>query len=87
MTSVPLWALVAAQIGHDWGFYTMVTDLPKYMKDVLKFRVAENGLWSSLPYVVMWLVSMISGWLCDWLIKKGYTSVTFARKFFTVLGI
>ncbi|KAK4874858.1 hypothetical protein RN001_014218 [Aquatica leii] len=85
-TSVPLWALVAAQIGHDWGFFTMVTDLPKYMKDVLKFRIDENGLWSSLPYVVMWLVSVGCGWLCDWLIKKNYMHITFARKFFTTVA-
>ncbi|KAK5640839.1 hypothetical protein RI129_009386 [Pyrocoelia pectoralis] len=86
LTSVPLWALVAAQIGHDWGFFAMVTDLPKYMKDVLKFRIDENGLWSSLPYIVMWIVSIMSGWLCDWLIKKGYMNITFARKFFTTVA-
>lgn len=86
LTSWPLWALVAAQIGHDWGFFTMVTDLPKYMSDVLKFNVKENGLWSSVPYIVMWLVSMSSGWLCDWLITKGYMGITFARKFFTTIG-
>lgn len=77
---------MAAQIGHDWGFFTMVTDLPKYMKDVLKFNVKENGVWSSLPYIIMWGVSMGSGWLCDWLIVKGYMSVSFARKFFTTIG-
>uniref|UniRef100_V5GIW1 Sialin n=1 Tax=Anoplophora glabripennis TaxID=217634 RepID=V5GIW1_ANOGL len=86
LTSVPLWALIAAQIGHDWGFFTMVTDLPKYMSDVLKFNVKENGLWSSVPYIVMWLVSMSSGWLCDWLINKGYMGITFARKFFTTIA-
>lgn len=86
LTSPPLLALVAAQIGHDWGFFTMVTDLPKYMKDVLKFNVKENGVWSSLPYVIMWCVSMGSGWLCDWLIVKEYMSVSFARKFFTTIG-
>ncbi|CAH0564298.1 unnamed protein product [Brassicogethes aeneus] len=83
LTSVPLWALVAAQIGHDWGFYTMVTDLPKYMKDVLKFDVQSNGLWNSIPYVVMWIVSMLFGWVCDWLITNKYLGVTMARKLFT----
>ncbi|XP_060522415.1 putative inorganic phosphate cotransporter [Cylas formicarius] len=82
-TSVPVWALIITQIGHDWGFFTMVTDLPKYMKDVLKFNVAENGLWSSLPYVIMWFISLGSGWLSDWLVKTGYMSLTFSRKFFT----
>lgn len=82
-TSVPLWALLAAQIGHDWGFYTMVTDLPKYMKEILRFDVSTNGIWNSVPYAAMWIVSMSSGWLCDWLIQKGYMTITGARKFFT----
>lgn len=86
LTSVPLWALVAAQIGHDWGFFTMVTDLPKYMADVLKFNVGQNGIWSSVPYIFMWIVSMFSGWLCDWLIQRQYMTVTFARKFFTTVA-
>ena len=64
----------------------MVTDLPKYMKDVLKFNVAENGVWSSVPYIFMWLVSMGSGWVCDYLIKRQYMSVTLARKVFTSIG-
>nr|CAH7726656.1 unnamed protein product [Callosobruchus chinensis] len=76
-TSTPLWALVAAQFGHDWGFFTMVTDLPKYMSDVLKFNVKENGIWSSIPYVVMWLVSMGSGSLCDWLITPSLGPAVF----------
>ncbi|XP_025837209.1 putative inorganic phosphate cotransporter isoform X2 [Agrilus planipennis] len=86
LTSVPVWALIAAQIGHDWGNYAMVTDLPKYMSDVLNFNVTQNGLWSSLPYVVMWIVSMVFGWFCDWHITKGYTGITFARKFYTAVG-
>ncbi|XP_049817601.1 putative inorganic phosphate cotransporter isoform X2 [Aethina tumida] len=86
LTSMPLWALVTAQIGHDWGFFTMVTDLPKYMKDVLHFNVKQNGVWSSVPYIFMWIVSMSSGWLCDWLIKKNIMMITTARKFFTTLA-
>lgn len=86
LTSMPLWALVTAQIGHDWGFFTMVTDLPKYMKDVLHFNVKQNGVWSSVPYIFMWIVSMSSGWLCDWLIKKNIMAITTARKFFTTLA-
>ncbi|KAJ8967618.1 hypothetical protein NQ314_002736, partial [Rhamnusium bicolor] len=83
LSSWPIWALVVAQIGHDWGFFTMVTDLPKYMKDVLHFNVKQNGVWSSVPYILMWIVSMSSGWLCDWLISKKYLSLTGARKTFT----
>lgn len=64
----------------------MVTDLPKYMKDVLRFNVKQNGFLSSLPYILMWMVSLVSGCLCDWLIKKKIMTVEFARKFFTTVG-
>uniref|UniRef100_A0AAR5QA61 Major facilitator superfamily (MFS) profile domain-containing protein n=2 Tax=Dendroctonus ponderosae TaxID=77166 RepID=A0AAR5QA61_DENPD len=85
-SSVPLWALIAAQIGHDWGFYTMVSDLPKYMKEVLRFDVATNGLWNSIPYAAMWIVSISGGWICDWLISHRYMSITVARRFFTAFA-
>ncbi|CAD6999510.1 unnamed protein product [Ceratitis capitata] len=58
LTSLPMWALISAQIGHDWGFYIMVTDLPKYMSDVMQFSIKANGLYSSLPYAMMWIFSL-----------------------------
>ncbi|KAK4874653.1 hypothetical protein RN001_014013 [Aquatica leii] len=86
LRSYPLWALVVAQLGHDWGLFTMISDLPKYMKSVLKFNVKQSGIWASIPYMVMWIVAMLSGWLCDHLIVKGYMKITFARKFFTSIA-
>lgn len=64
----------------------MVTDLPKYMNDVLKFSIKENGLYSSLPYVVMWLVAQSIGFFSDWLIVRGHMSITNVRKLFTAVG-
>lgn len=86
MTNAPMIALIFAQIGHDWGFYIMVTDLPKYMDNVLRFPIKANGLYSSLPYLAMWIVSLSSGYLSDVLINRGVLGITNARKFFTVLG-
>lgn len=85
-TSAPMIALVCAQIGHDWGFFIMVTDLPKYMSDVLHFSIKSNALYSSMPYLAMWIVSVSTGILGDWLIKKGYLGITFSRKLFTTIG-
>lgn len=86
MTNAPMIALICAQIGHDWGFYIMVTDLPKYMDNVLKFSIKANGLYSSLPYLAMWIVSLSSGYLSDVLINRGVLGITMSRKFFTCLG-
>ncbi|KAG7210886.1 hypothetical protein KM043_012367 [Ampulex compressa] len=84
--SVPLWALIAAQIGHDWGFFTMVTDLPKYMSSVLRYSIKSNGLLSSLPYLSMWLCSMLTSWLADWMITAGLMSRTNVRKLGTTIA-
>jgi hypothetical protein len=48
--------------------------------------VPQNGFLTALPYVVMWLCSMGSGWLCDHLIMRGCLSTTAARKIFTTIG-
>ncbi|KAL1452530.1 hypothetical protein WDU94_006753 [Cyamophila willieti] len=42
--SPPVIALVVAQLGHDWGLFTISTDLPKYMHSVLKFNVASVSI-------------------------------------------
>ncbi|KAG6442390.1 hypothetical protein O3G_MSEX002284 [Manduca sexta] len=84
--SVPLWALVCAQIGHDYGYFTMVTDLPKYMTGVLKFDIHRTGTLAALPYAVMWISSIAFGWICDKMVKRNWLSVTNARKTFTTIA-
>ncbi|KAJ0177134.1 hypothetical protein K1T71_007143 [Dendrolimus kikuchii] len=86
LRSVPLWALIIAAIGHDWGYFTMVTDLPKYMTDVLKFNIKSTGTLSALPYVAMWIASFFFGLLCDFCVKKGYHSIQSARKIYTTIA-
>nr|XP_018897001.1 PREDICTED: putative inorganic phosphate cotransporter isoform X2 [Bemisia tabaci] len=86
LTSGPVWALIIAEVGHDWGLYTMVTDLPKYMNDVMHFSVAQNGILSSLPYLVMWVFSISTSALADWLLKVEYMSITTLRRSFATLG-
>ncbi|XP_063362118.1 putative inorganic phosphate cotransporter isoform X1 [Cydia amplana] len=84
--SVPLWALVCAQIGHDYGYFTMVTDLPKYMTGVLKFDIHRTGTLAALPYAVMWICSIVFGWMCDKIVKHNWMTVTNARKTFTTIA-
>ena len=40
-TSVPFWALLVAHASFNWAFYTMLTCMPTYMKEVLKFDMSE----------------------------------------------
>lgn len=77
---------ICAQIGHGIGYFTVVTDLPKYMADVLKFNVKENGFYSSLPYVAMWISTLIFSVISDWCITKKYLGITNSRKLYTTLS-
>lgn len=56
------------------------------MSDVLRFPIKENGLYSSLPYASMWIVSIALGFLSDWMITRNTVSITNARKIFTTIG-
>ncbi|XP_014290991.1 putative inorganic phosphate cotransporter isoform X2 [Halyomorpha halys] len=86
LTSIPLWGLIIAQVGHDWGLFTIITDLPKYMKSVLHVSVEENGAISGLPYLGMWLFSIVSGWIVDLMIVKFRWSTSLVRKIFITIA-
>ncbi|GBP29672.1 Putative inorganic phosphate cotransporter, partial [Eumeta japonica] len=83
--STPLWVLIMAAIGHDWGYFTMITDLPKYFSDVLKFNIKDTGLMSALPYMAMYVCSFVFAGLCDLCIKKKWHSITTGRKIYTTI--
>ncbi|CAG9094167.1 hypothetical protein JYU34_012828 [Plutella xylostella] len=86
LRSAPVWALVCAAVGHDWGYYTMVTDLPKYSTDVLKFNIKTTGTLTALPYLAMWLSSFAFGFICDVCIKKGWHTIKTGRIIHTTVA-
>jgi len=86
LTSVPLWAILLTQCGQGWAFYTQLTELPTYMKQVLRFSLKSNGLLSSLPYLAMWLFSMFISVVADWMISSKRFSHTATRKLINSIG-
>lgn len=86
LTSGAVWALFSAQIGHDWGFYLLVSDMPKYLSNVLHLSIDEVGMLSALPYMSMWFCSLGSAALGDFLINRNKITITKSRKVFTALG-
>jgi len=86
-TSVPLWALLAAQVTNCWGFYVLLTKLPTYMKTVLNFDLNTNGLLSALPYLVKWILSVVFSIIADMLLRRKVLNVTQTRKVFTTIGL
>ncbi|CAH2048160.1 unnamed protein product, partial [Iphiclides podalirius] len=87
VTCLPLWAAVAAHCGQNWGFFTLMTEMPTYMAKVLKVNLKDNGVLSSLPYLAMYLLSFPMGAMTDVIIGKGWLSTSNTRRLFNTIGL
>merc|ERR1711973_259686 len=80
ITSVPCWATLIATLGNNWAFYMILTELSIYMKNMLHFNTKTNALWSALPYLMMWVFSLVVAEVADLAVNKRWASVNFVRK-------
>lgn len=86
LTSLPFYALLIVHCAHNWGFWTLLTELPSYMKNVLGMDIKKNALLSALPYLVMCLLSFFFSFLADVLAKRQCISLSVSRKLFNTIG-
>ncbi|XP_034654775.1 putative inorganic phosphate cotransporter [Drosophila subobscura] len=59
ISSVPFRALVVVNCAHHWADATMEVQIPSYLHGVLQMSITKNGLTSSLPYLVRWIMSHV----------------------------
>ena len=85
-TSLPMISLIVVHSSHNWGFWTLLTEMPSYMKNVLDFDIKKNALLSALPYLVMWILSIVLSPLSDYLINRNILSRLASRKIFNSMG-
>nr|CAG4638404.1 EOG090X04X8 [Cyclestheria hislopi] len=83
LTSLPVWSTVVAHFAENWGFYTMLTQLPTFLNDVSHFKLDKTGFLAAIPYLAMAIVVQCGGQLADLLRSKWKTSTTLVRKLFT----
>ncbi|CAB3383463.1 Hypothetical predicted protein [Cloeon dipterum] len=84
--SLPFLAILLAHMGQNYGYEMLMTELPTFMKQVLHVNIAQNGMLSSLPYIAMWLCSMLASFVADWLIYSKILSIGATRKIFNSFG-
>ncbi|KAK6181306.1 hypothetical protein SNE40_009188 [Patella caerulea] len=84
--SKAVWAIIIAHACGNYGIYMLLTQIPTYMKEVLKFDIKANGVFSMLPYLCFWLFILISGTTADFLIKREILSISKTRKIMTCIG-
>lgn len=83
---LPFWALLINHTAGNWAFYTLLTWLPSYMKEVLNFDVKNAGFIAVLPYLALTIVVIISGFIADLFIERKWLSTTTVRKICQALG-
>lgn len=86
MTSLPFLAILVAHTCSNFGWYLFLIDLPFYMKEVLHFDLNYIGVATSVPFLTMWIFSMIISTTLDMQRKKGKITTTTARKIATLFA-
>ncbi|EDW61464.1 putative inorganic phosphate cotransporter [Drosophila virilis] len=79
-------ALVAVQSAYAYGFWTLLTQIPSYMKNILGKDIKANAVLSALPYTAMLVLSFLFAWLSKLMQRKDSISLSFNRKFFNSIG-
>ncbi|XP_049956052.1 putative inorganic phosphate cotransporter isoform X1 [Schistocerca serialis cubense] len=84
--SLPFWAILIAHMGQNYGYETLMTELPTFMKQVLHFDIKENGTLSALPYLAMWIFSIVASHAADWMISSRRFTHGVTRKIVNSIG-
>lgn len=79
--------LITVHSAHNWGFWTLLTEMPTYMKNVLELDIKKNALLSALPYLCMWIASMVLSPISDYLVNQGHLKTVTSRKLFNSIGL
>ncbi|KAG6412496.1 hypothetical protein SASPL_125175 [Salvia splendens] len=85
LSKPPVWALIVSHFCHNWGTFILLTWMPTYYHQVLKFNLTESGLFSVFPWLTMAFSANLGGWIADTLVSRG-VSVTVVRKMMQTVG-
>ncbi|XP_067047190.1 sialin-like [Acropora muricata] len=85
-TSLPVWGIIVAHFCNNWGFYTFLTCLPSYFKEVLNFPIFKDGFLSAIPFLCMYVFGISAGQVADWLRLNKIIPTGEVRKVFATGG-
>ncbi|CAH0563407.1 unnamed protein product [Brassicogethes aeneus] len=85
-TSKAFWAILIAHTCSNWGWYMVLIELPSYMKMVFNFKLSDNAVLTTIPFLCMWIFSMILSKVLDTLLIKEKITTTWARKTATLIA-
>eukprot|EP00730_Choanoeca_flexa_P002755 TRINITY_DN11163_c0_g1_i4.p1 TRINITY_DN11163_c0_g1~~TRINITY_DN11163_c0_g1_i4.p1 ORF type:complete len:676 (+),score=127.30 TRINITY_DN11163_c0_g1_i4:69-2096(+) len=80
LTSTCVWAIIIMHTCQNWGFYTLLTCLPTYFNDVLRFNIESAGFNAAIPYLALFLVTLAGGQIADYVRSHDLMSTAAIRK-------
>ncbi|CAL1281275.1 unnamed protein product [Larinioides sclopetarius] len=86
LSSRYVWALVITSFGQGWGYYTLLTELPTYLAQILHFDIKKNGVLSAFPYLMQACLAISSSFIADNLRTSGRFRINTIRKLFNSIG-
>ncbi|KAL3272616.1 hypothetical protein HHI36_014083 [Cryptolaemus montrouzieri] len=86
-TSMPMWAILVSHVGNNWGFWTLLTEIPSFMSSVLKYDIKQNSQLSALPYLGYCIFGLLLSPISDIIIGRKILSLGKSRKFFNCIGL
>lgn len=84
--SLPLWAIFITHMLCSFGNSVFYSNIPQYMTDIMNVNMKTNGLYSSLPFIGMAVVTIFGGQASDFLRRKGILTTEWCRKVLTTIG-
>ncbi|VDK64358.1 unnamed protein product, partial [Gongylonema pulchrum] len=80
--SSAVWAGIFALVCHEYPLVIMLQFLPNYMRDVLQFAPAKNGIVSAVPIACLFVSKTLSSSISTWLTKHtGWTKTNICKMF------
>jgi ACS family sodium-dependent inorganic phosphate cotransporter-like MFS transporter 5 len=85
-TSKPAIAIFVSHVGANWGNYLFLTQIPTYMKEILRFDIESVRIYFKLlliyPYLTLYMKKILS-----YLLKNGlFSSVPYICSLFFAAG-
>jgi MFS transporter, ACS family, D-galactonate transporter len=85
-SSRKLWGLLIAHMGETCANWFFLTWFPTYLVKYRHIEFLKVGFMATLPFLAAWFGVLLSGYVSDRLLKRGY-SLTFARKCPIIIGL
>ena len=87
VTSPCVIALCVSNVAFNYGSYTLLSNIPSFMDEVLFFDIEANGVLCAIPYLLEGLVIVSVGYAVDRLLDRQLLPLLFVRNAANTIGL